>query len=401
MGKSSGHGRPSHPAGRLPADRRCQRPTHQQRRHLEQFAQRQGRRSTGAHRGAVGAAECLQTGTQGHTNSTGGLLRAYIGCCMCRCGPRCFQLWAQQPFSSLDDSACLRPTQVRQRPRLATGAALQWQQLVALTRKNFIIRRDSQDGMLWLWVGLAWAQGDACRPAGVLPRPTARRRSSSLLLPLGPDMETLKRDCVVPALAGGVPGGPTCCSSPRPCSSSSSSGRLTRQASPVPVLQSLYCMAPCREALLPRSAPRGAEGEASRRHAPCCCRTSSAPGLAFRAPSPPRRPAVSASRQSRPAFSRVEVATAAAAGPVPDCSANLFMRAGQPCYTFLYAPTVRRHSDSPPACIWRQCQSRVPSPLAPILTPALHTECSGAGWPCSTAPFHPSTLPHKPTLLLG
>jgi hypothetical protein len=30
--------------------------------------------------------------------------------------------------------------QVRRRPQLVSGAALQWQQLVALTRKNFIIR---------------------------------------------------------------------------------------------------------------------------------------------------------------------------------------------------------------------------------------------------------------------
>ena len=52
--------------------------------------------------------------------------------------------------------------------------------------------------------------------------------------------------------------------------------------------------------------------------------------------------AVSASNQRKPAFSRAEVAEAAPVGPIPDCSDNLFMRAGQPCYTFLYAPAVRR-----------------------------------------------------------
>lgn len=36
---------------------------------------------------------------------------------------------------------CCRPgLQVRDRPRLASGAALQWQQLVALTRKNLTVR---------------------------------------------------------------------------------------------------------------------------------------------------------------------------------------------------------------------------------------------------------------------
>jgi hypothetical protein len=50
--------------------------------------------------------------------------------------------------------------------------------------------------------------------------------------------------------------------------------------------------------------------------------------------------AVSASRQRQPAFSRVERAEAVAVGPVPDCASNLFMRAGLPCLTFLYAPAV-------------------------------------------------------------
>lgn len=50
--------------------------------------------------------------------------------------------------------------------------------------------------------------------------------------------------------------------------------------------------------------------------------------------------AVSASRQRQPAFSRVEQAAAVAVGAVPDCAANLFMRAGLPCLTFLYAPSV-------------------------------------------------------------
>ncbi|KAI3423876.1 hypothetical protein D9Q98_009710 [Chlorella vulgaris] len=48
--------------------------------------------------------------------------------------------------------------------------------------------------------------------------------------------------------------------------------------------------------------------------------------------------AVSSSRQRQPAFSRVESASTVAVGPVPDCASNLFMRAGQPCITFLYAP---------------------------------------------------------------
>ncbi|KAL4424942.1 hypothetical protein ABPG77_009671 [Micractinium sp. CCAP 211/92] len=48
--------------------------------------------------------------------------------------------------------------------------------------------------------------------------------------------------------------------------------------------------------------------------------------------------AVCASRQRQPAYSRVETAEAHPVGPIPDCSDNLFMRAGQPCITFLYAP---------------------------------------------------------------
>ncbi|KAL4434281.1 hypothetical protein ABPG75_000722 [Micractinium tetrahymenae] len=48
--------------------------------------------------------------------------------------------------------------------------------------------------------------------------------------------------------------------------------------------------------------------------------------------------AVCASRQRQPAYSRVETAAAQPVGPIPDCSDNLFMRAGQPCITFLYAP---------------------------------------------------------------
>lgn len=51
-------------------------------------------------------------------------------------------------------------------------------------------------------------------------------------------------------------------------------------------------------------------------------------------------PAVSASNQRKPSFSSAEVASSVAVGPIPDCSTNLFMRAGQPCYTFLYAPAV-------------------------------------------------------------
>ncbi|KAL4855684.1 ABC transporter A family member 11 [Chlorella vulgaris] len=47
---------------------------------------------------------------------------------------------------------------------------------------------------------------------------------------------------------------------------------------------------------------------------------------------------LSSSRQRQPAFSRVESASTVAIGPVPDCASNLFMRAGQPCITFLYAP---------------------------------------------------------------
>lgn len=50
--------------------------------------------------------------------------------------------------------------------------------------------------------------------------------------------------------------------------------------------------------------------------------------------------AVSSSRQRQPAFSRVESASTVAVGPVPDCASDLFMRAGQPCITFLYAPAV-------------------------------------------------------------
>ena len=52
---------------------------------------------------------------------------------------------------------------------------------------------------------------------------------------------------------------------------------------------------------------------------------------------------MSASRQRQPAFSQVEMARAEAVGPVPDCSDSLFMRSGQPCFTFLYAPAVSKH----------------------------------------------------------
>lgn len=59
-------------------------------------------------------------------------------------------------------------------------------------------------------------------------------------------------------------------------------------------------------------------------------------------PLPLLPPPVSASRQRQPSFSRVEAAQAAAVGAVPDCGDSPFMRAGQPCHTFLYAPAVRR-----------------------------------------------------------
>ena len=51
--------------------------------------------------------------------------------------------------------------------------------------------------------------------------------------------------------------------------------------------------------------------------------------------------AVSASRQRQPAFSSVPVAVPQPVAAVPLCSSNRFMRHGQPCYTFLYAPAVR------------------------------------------------------------
>ena len=57
-------------------------------------------------------------------------------------------------------------------------------------------------------------------------------------------------------------------------------------------------------------------------------------------PMPCPTAAVSASRQRQPAFSRVEVAQGEAVGAVPDCADSLFMRSGQPCFTFLYAPAV-------------------------------------------------------------
>ena len=49
--------------------------------------------------------------------------------------------------------------------------------------------------------------------------------------------------------------------------------------------------------------------------------------------------AVSASRQRQPAFSSVPVAAPQQVSAVPLCTSNRFMRHGQPCYTFLYAPT--------------------------------------------------------------
>lgn len=72
------------------------------------------------------------------------------------------------------------------------------------------------------------------------------------------------------------------------------------------------------------------------------CKPLLPPLLPSLSPSHPDQPtpAVSASNQRKPSFSSAEVAQSVPVGPIPDCADNLFMRAGQPCYTFLYAPAV-------------------------------------------------------------
>lgn len=57
--------------------------------------------------------------------------------------------------------------------------------------------------------------------------------------------------------------------------------------------------------------------------------------------------AVTASNQRKPSFSSAATAEAAPVGAVPDCAGSLFMRAGQPCYTLLYAPAVSTGSACP------------------------------------------------------
>lgn len=52
--------------------------------------------------------------------------------------------------------------------------------------------------------------------------------------------------------------------------------------------------------------------------------------------------AITNSRQRQPAYQSLEVATPEALTSVPDCINNIFLREGQPCYSFLYSP-----ADSP------------------------------------------------------
>lgn len=64
-------------------------------------------------------------------------------------------------------------------------------------------------------------------------------------------------------------------------------------------------------------------------------------------------------------------------GPVPDCADNLFMRSGQPCYTFLYAPAVRAASlRLPPsaqqtAVRWLPCRAHCTEPARLRPLPAI------------------------------
>jgi hypothetical protein len=54
---------------------------------------------------------------------------------------------------------------VRERPRLVTGARLWWQQLGALTWKNFVIRRVPPPQSTWRQHRESAAQGIARQPA--------------------------------------------------------------------------------------------------------------------------------------------------------------------------------------------------------------------------------------------
>ena len=63
--------------------------------------------------------------------------------------------------------------------------------------------------------------------------------------------------------------------------------------------------------------------------------------------------AITNSRQRQPAYQSLEVATPEALTSVPDCINNIFLREGQPCYSFLYSPAVssRARATAAAACL--------------------------------------------------
>lgn len=92
----------------------------------------------------------------------------------------CLARSVAQCSAASSTSFCTTPLQVRRRPRLASGGALQWQQLVALTRRNLLVRRAWQRQIAQAGTRqLAAPQGKSCHPLSVQQPPA----QCALLLP--------------------------------------------------------------------------------------------------------------------------------------------------------------------------------------------------------------------------